>query len=109
MATLEVAFLHSQLEERKRRLEAAIALAPQKAGFAGLLREVDSALERMAKGTYGLCLECHDTMEQDRLLADPLVRYCLDHLTESQRMRSSETSIWLPRCSAIYCRKRTCA
>jgi sigma-B regulation protein RsbU (phosphoserine phosphatase) len=85
MATLEVAFLHSQLEERKHRLEAAIALAPQKAGFAGLLREVDSALERMAKGSYGLCQECHETIEQDRLLADPLVCYCLDHLSESQR------------------------
>ena len=85
MATLEVAFLHIQLEVRKRRLEAAITLAPQKAGFVGLLREVDSALERMAKGSYGLCQECHETIEQDRLLADPLVRYCLDHLTESQR------------------------
>jgi sigma-B regulation protein RsbU (phosphoserine phosphatase) len=85
MATLEVAFLHSQLEVRKRRLEAAITLAPQKAGFVGLLREVNSALERMAKGSYGLCQECHETIEQDRLLADPLVRYCLDHLTESQR------------------------
>ena len=85
MATLEVTFLQSQLEVRKRRLEAAITLAPQKAGFVGLLREVDSALERMAKGSYGLCQECHETIEQDRLLADPLVRYCLDHLTESQR------------------------
>jgi len=86
LATLEVTFIHSQLEERKRRLEAAIALSPQKAGFVGLLREVDSALERMAKGSYGLCQECHETIEQDRLLADPLVRYCLDHLTESQRV-----------------------
>jgi hypothetical protein len=43
MATLEVAFLQNQLEERKRRLETAIALAPKKAGLAGLLREVDSA------------------------------------------------------------------
>ncbi|HYL13149.1 MAG TPA: hypothetical protein VEV41_08940 [Terriglobales bacterium] len=40
MATLEVAFLHSQLEDRKRRWEAAIALTPQKANLAGLLREV---------------------------------------------------------------------
>jgi sigma-B regulation protein RsbU (phosphoserine phosphatase) len=85
MATLEVAFLHNQLEERKRRLEQAIALAPQKAGLAGLLREVDSALDRMAKGTYGMCEECHESIEQDRLLADPLVCYCLDHLTNSQR------------------------
>lgn len=85
MATLEVDFLHSQLEERKRRLETAIALAPQKTGLAGLLREVDSALERMAKGSYGICEECHETIEQDRLLTDPLVCYCLDHLSESQR------------------------
>ena len=85
MATLEVAFLQNQLEERKRRLETAIALAPQKAGLAGLLREVDSALDRMAKGSYGLCEECHLSIEQDRLLSDPLVCYCLDHLTESER------------------------
>ena len=85
MATLEIAFLQNQLEERKRRLEDAIALAPQNAGFAGLLREVDSALARMAKGNYGLCEECHAPVEEDRLLADPLVRYCLDHLTQPQR------------------------
>ena len=85
MATLEVAFLHNQLEERKRRLEAAIALAPQKNSLAGLLREVDSALERMTRGSYGMCEECHESIEQDRLLADPLVCYCLDHLSASQR------------------------
>jgi len=85
MATLEITFLQGQLEERRRRLEAAIALAPRNAGLAGLLREVDSALERMDKGTYGICEECHDSVEQDRLLADPLVRYCLDHLTRAQR------------------------
>jgi len=85
MATLEITFLSSQLETRKRRLEQAIALAPQNTGLAGLLHEVDAALDRMAKGTYGLCEECHETVEQGRLLADPLVRYCLDHLTELQR------------------------
>jgi phosphoserine phosphatase RsbU/P len=85
MATLEVGVLQGQLEERKRRLEVAVASAPGNSGLAGLLREVDSALDRMAEGTYGLCLECHDSVEQDRLLADPLVRYCLDHLTELQR------------------------
>ena len=86
MATLEISFLQNQLEQRKRRLEAAILLAPQNSGLAGLLREVDSALERMDKGTYGLCETCHDSVEQDRLMADPLVRYCLDHLTEAQRV-----------------------
>ncbi|HKI25751.1 MAG TPA: SpoIIE family protein phosphatase [Candidatus Sulfotelmatobacter sp.] len=85
MATLEISFLHNQLEERKRRLAAAIAVAPRNASLAGLLREVDSALERMDKGNYGICQECHESVEQDRLIADPLVRYCLDHLTGPQR------------------------
>src|SRR2546423_6128986 len=85
MATLEITFLQNQLEERKRRLETAIAVAPENGGLPGLLREVDSALERMAKGSYGLCQECHETVEPDRLLADPLVRYCLDHLTQPER------------------------
>jgi len=85
MATLEISFLQNQLEVRKRRLEEAIALAPHNGGLAGLLHQVDSALERMTKGSYGLCQECHDPVEQDRLLADPLVCYCLDHLTQSER------------------------
>lgn len=85
MATLEVTFLQGQLEERKRRLEQAIAQTPRNGGLATLLREVDSALQRMDKGSYGICEECHESIEKDRLLADPLVRYCLDHLTQPQR------------------------
>jgi sigma-B regulation protein RsbU (phosphoserine phosphatase) len=85
MATQEVAFLHRQLEERKQRLQMALSLAPQDGSLGGLLRQVDSALERIADGTYGLCQECHETIEADRLLADPLLCYCLDHLSASQR------------------------
>jgi phosphoserine phosphatase RsbU/P len=89
VATVEISFLQDQLEERKRRLEQAIALTPQSGGetggLAALLRKVDSALERMDNGTYGLCEECHEPVEKDRLMADPLVCYCLDHLTQQQR------------------------
>lgn len=86
MATLEIDFLRGQLEERKQRLEQALASAPKNSGLAGLLREVDAALDRMADGTYGACLECHGSVERDRLLADPLVQYCLDHLTKQERV-----------------------
>jgi hypothetical protein len=74
MATLEIAFLQDQLEDRKRRLQAAIAVAPPNADLAGLLHEVDSALARMAEGSFGLCQECHEPVEQDHLLADPFCR-----------------------------------
>ena len=85
MATLEITFLQSQLEERRQRLERALALKPHTSDLASLLHEVDLALERMDKGTYGICDECHEAIEQDRLMANPLVRYCLDHLSEVQR------------------------
>lgn len=35
----------------------------------------------MNAGTFGLCATCHDAIEPDRLLADPLTQFCLDHLT----------------------------
>jgi RNA polymerase-binding transcription factor DksA len=79
MATLEIAFLNSQLQERKRRLEKAIAFAPQKAGLAGLLREVDYALERMDKGSYGLCETCHDPVEEG--IGCLPIRWCATALT----------------------------
>ena len=85
MATVEVDFLHTQLMKRKSRLEAALAHTQSTTGLVGLLREVDSALDRLARRCYGVCEECHDTIETDRLLADPLIRYCLDHLTAAGR------------------------
>jgi sigma-B regulation protein RsbU (phosphoserine phosphatase) len=85
MAATEMDFLHGQLEDRKRRLEMVITQTPGDSTLEALLREVDSALNRFAAGTYGMCESCHDTVERDRLLADPLIRYCLDHLTEHQR------------------------
>ncbi len=75
----------SQLLNRRDRLESAIAAHPQADHLTRLLDEVDSALDRMDRGTYGLCEVCHDTIEQDRLLSDPLVRYCIDHLTREQQ------------------------
>jgi phosphoserine phosphatase RsbU/P len=82
-------YLREQLERRRDELKQALAspasaVAP--AAFFQLLHEVDSALERMEQGTYGICEVCHETIEKDRLIADPLVRLCLDHLsTEEQR------------------------
>jgi sigma-B regulation protein RsbU (phosphoserine phosphatase) len=59
-----------------------------------LLSEVDSALQRMEDGTYGICEACHESVEKDRLLADPLVKLCLDHLT-SEEQRALERDLEL--------------
>ena len=86
MATVEMGFLQGQLKERKHRLEAVIEAAPHDASLQVLLHEVDSALDRVEAGTYGVCDTCHEAIERDRLLADPLIRYCLDHLTKHERV-----------------------
>ncbi len=77
--------LHGQLVDRRERLEIARSRNGLDLDFSRLLGEVDAALARFEKGTYGLCEECHDPIESDRLLADPLVRVCLGDLTTKQR------------------------
>lgn len=77
--------LHEQLVDRRERLHIAKSRDDANGDVARLLSEVDAALQRFDKGTYGLCEECHDPIEPERLLADPLMRVCLGDLTEKQR------------------------
>ena len=90
MAMVEAEFLRTQLRQRRQKLEAALADSTQNAALAQLLQEVDAALGRMEKGTYGICEECRETIEEERLIADPLVRYCLTHLTAEQQRALEE-------------------
>ena len=85
MASVTENIVRRQLTERRQRLEVAQRQTPDAAQLASLLEEVDAALARVEDGTYGLCEVCHDTIEQDRLMADPLVRFCLDHLSEEEQ------------------------
>lgn len=85
MTTPETLAFRSQLLERRALLQSAYAARLESADLARLLNEVDSALERMEHGKYGLCETCHDPIEPERLMADPLVRFCLAHLTEQEQ------------------------
>ena len=85
MANVETLILRSQLLDRRGRLESARTAHPEADHLARLLDEVDAALERMDRDVYGLCEACHDPVEPERLLADPLMRFCLAHLTAQQQ------------------------
>jgi sigma-B regulation protein RsbU (phosphoserine phosphatase) len=85
MVSIEHGFLQAQLEERRHRLQHALERAPKEAALTKLLADVDAALKRMTDGTYGICETCHEPVEKERLLADPLVCYCLDHLPAAQK------------------------
>ena len=94
MATAEQVYLRSELRQRRERLHEALHSPAADASLAQLLNAVDTALSRIDKGTFGLCETCHDSIETERLLSDPLVRFCLDHLSSAeQRALESDLSL----------------
>lgn len=76
--------VRDQLLSRRQRLNAAHGAGVQ-LPVGDLLAEIDAALARLDAGSFGLCDTCHEPIEADRLAADPLARFCLDHLTPQQR------------------------
>jgi len=76
--------LRQQLVQRHEKLEEAISRRST-ATLVRLLEEVDAALSRCDGDAFGICEACHDSIETERLVADPLVRFCVDHLPEAQR------------------------
>jgi sigma-B regulation protein RsbU (phosphoserine phosphatase) len=78
-------FVRRQLVDRRNRLEQAVAESDHSERFHRLLEEVDCALGKVEDGSYGICEVCHEPIEADRLIADPLIRICLDHLSKQER------------------------
>jgi sigma-B regulation protein RsbU (phosphoserine phosphatase) len=85
MAEAHESPIRDQLADRRSKLETILAVSPEDALLQRLLSEVDAALCRLADGTYGLCEACEDPIESERLIADPLARFCLDHLTPDEQ------------------------
>lgn len=85
MTQITDGMLRQELMTRRGRLATAMLLASDRVALEGLLQQVDGALARMGDGTYGLCTVCHDTVEADRLAADPLLTLCIDHLDAEGR------------------------
>lgn len=82
MTTLEV--VRDELLERRERL-ASVAVTVRESQLVELLRQVDSALERLDGGTWGQCAACLGAVEEDRLAADPLLTICLECLSPAER------------------------
>lgn len=82
MSTLDS--IRHELLERRERL-ASLAVTVRESQLIELLRQVDSALERLGEGSWGHCAICHGEVETDRLSADPLVTVCLECLSPSER------------------------
>ena len=88
------AAIRDQLVERKERLEDAARSNGNWFDLADLIGQVDAALAKIEKGTYGVCEVCEGEVEAERLLADPLVRVCLGELSDKER-QALETDLEL--------------
>ncbi len=84
MASVVNGFMREQLLDRRSRLKLAEERAEGNGHLQHLLEEVDDALRRIENGSFGICESCHDTIECERLIADPLLRFCLDHMNRQE-------------------------
>jgi DnaK suppressor protein len=50
------------------------------------LRDINNALERIKKGTYGICKYCREEIGEQRLLARPVANTCIACKIKLQKM-----------------------
>jgi phosphoserine phosphatase RsbU/P len=86
-AAIETDF-RQELLNRRGQLDRAQEIAPA-IDLTALLGEVDAALARIARGTYGRCEVCHEDIGAVQLGRDPLARSCEEHPApfEGERLR----------------------
>lgn len=77
--------IRDQLNERRSKLDDLLGSTPEDRQLLRLIEEVDAAIERLEKGTYGLCEVCNDPIETERLLVDPISRFCVEHMSRDQQ------------------------
>ena len=90
MVTAIEPLLRMQLIDRRHKLVNATSAFHRPAELTRLLDEVDTALQRMDDGVYGLCEVCHDPVESERIIANPLERFCIDHLSPNEQRALEE-------------------
>jgi len=97
--------LRDQLVIRRQKLETAVAKT-QTANLLQLLEQVDRALERVDRGSYGVCEACAGAVEAERLFADPLTQLCLDCLQPAEQRALEQDLLLAARIQAGLLPKR---
>lgn len=75
----------SELEEHAQEEQSARLLARMDDRTLHAVREIDAALQRLLKGSYGSCEACGGTIPIARLRTLPAARYCTDCETKHER------------------------
>ncbi|MBL0211859.1 MAG: SpoIIE family protein phosphatase [Holophagaceae bacterium] len=69
----------------RRGYLAELATQRQETRLLDLMRQVDSAIGAIEVGDWGLCAVCHDSISIDSMERDPLLKVCLECLSEMER------------------------
>lgn len=64
------------LEKNADEVEEYTTLLPIKYNLEHKLKEINSALEKIKKGNYGLCERCHEKIEEKLLKIYPETKFC---------------------------------
>lgn len=54
-----------------------MAVSPEDPQLERLLDEVDAAIIHLDECIYGCCTSCNEQIEPERLIANPIIQYCL--------------------------------
>jgi sigma-B regulation protein RsbU (phosphoserine phosphatase) len=76
--------MRTQLLRRRAQLQQA-RTELQTPQFVRLMKDVDAVLHRIEEGTFGICEHCHDSVDQQQLMTNPLARFCLECLPPEQQ------------------------
>jgi len=71
-------FAGESIEDAADEVEEYSNLLPVEHSFELRLKDVNDALDRIKKGTYGICENCGKEIPEDRLRISPEARTCLD-------------------------------
>jgi DnaK suppressor protein len=74
----------SELEEHAQEEQSARFLTRLDDQTLAAIKDIDAALERIIKGAYGVCENCHQTISIARLRSVPATRFCTTCAAESQ-------------------------
>ena len=51
-----------------------------------LIQKIDSALQKIEDGTYGVCTSCEEDIGLERLMARPVADLCIDCTSQQERL-----------------------
>ena len=66
------------LEDEASEVEEYVTRLPQEYNLELRLRDINLALEKLKKGTYGVCEKCGKKIAKERLKISPEARFCLN-------------------------------